>query len=75
MTTRQRATIDEFLSHPRLALVGYSTHDKDFSHTVAKELGDKGFDVVPVNPNASEIGGKPVYPRVQDIQPPVDGCW
>jgi predicted CoA-binding protein len=32
----------------------------------------RGYDVVPVNPRAREIEGRPCFGRLQDVQPPVD---
>lgn len=64
---------EDFLSHRRLALVGVSRHPKDFSRGLFRELCRRGYDMVPVNPEASEVEGRPCFRRVQDIAPPVDG--
>lgn len=69
MTTLEK--IDEFLEEARVAIVGISRNEKDFTNLVFKELLKRGYDPIPVNPNASEIGGQKCYARVQDIQPPV----
>ena len=39
-----------------------------------EELCRRGYDVIPVNPNAAEVQGIRCFARVQDIQPPVDGA-
>src|SRR6516165_8758611 len=66
------ATIQDFLAQKRFAFVGISRDPKDFSASLFREFRKRGYDVVPVNPKASEILGKQSFARVQDIQPPVD---
>jgi len=39
-----------------------------------EELCRRGYDIVPVNPNASEVHGRRCFARVQDIQPPVEAA-
>lgn len=68
-----RAVIDRFLEGRRLALAGVSRDPRDFSRALLTELLAKGYDVVPVNPGVSDIDGRRVYARVQDIPEPVDG--
>ncbi len=65
--------IDDFWQLKRLAVVGVSRNPKEFSNTVWQELRQRRYEALPVNPNASEIDGKPCFARVQDITPPVDG--
>jgi predicted CoA-binding protein len=67
-------TIEEFLAQKRVAIVGASREPKDFSVTLFRELCRRGYDVVPVNPNASEVQGHHCFARVQDIQPPVEAA-
>ena len=68
-----RAAIDGFLALGRIAVVGVSRADKDFSRGLFRELLKRGYDVVPVNPNAAEIEGRRCYARVQEIPAPVEG--
>src|SRR3954471_6781944 len=67
-------TIQEFLAQKRIAMVGVSRNRKEFSAALFKELRERGYDVVPVNPNASEAMGQPCFARVQDVRPPVDSA-
>ncbi len=46
MTDRAR----EFLAQKRIALVGVSRQEKDFSRMVLRELVRRGYDVVPSAP-------------------------
>ena len=64
-------TIDDFLAQKRIALIGASRKPGSFSVPMFLELSRRGYDVVPVNPNISEIQGHRCFARVQDIQPPV----
>lgn len=73
MTTSTRVSIDTFLAQHRLAVVGVSRNPHDFSRMLFDELRSRGYDVVPVNPNADEIAGLPCVASVSAISPPVDG--
>lgn len=66
--------IQEFLDRKRIAFVGVSREPKDFSSSLFAEFVKRGYDVIPVNPNTTEVMGRRAFPRVQDIQPPVDGA-
>jgi uncharacterized protein len=67
-------TIEDFLAQKRIAMVGISREGKDFSVMLFKELRQRGYDVVPVNPQMTELWGPQCFSRVQDIQPPVDAA-
>jgi uncharacterized protein len=66
--------IDGFLALKRIAVVGVSRNPKEISNTLWQEFRQRRYDAVPVNPAASEIDGKPCYPSVGDIDPPVEGA-
>jgi predicted CoA-binding protein len=66
-------TIQDFLAQKRIAMVGVSRSPRDFSMMLFKELVNRGYDMVPVNPRMSEVQGRRCFARVQDIQPGVDG--
>ncbi len=66
--------IQDFLEQKRFAMVGVSRHDKDFSRALFRELRGRGYDVIPVNPNVSEIEGQHCFPHVRDIEPAVEGA-
>lgn len=65
-------TIEDFLAQKRIAMAGISRDPKSISVTLFEELCRRGYDVVPVNPNAAEVQGRRCFARVQDIQPPVE---
>jgi len=62
-----------FLSLRRIAIAGVSRDAKDFSRTILRELVRRGYDVVPLNPGATEIEGLPCHARVGDVAPPPEG--
>jgi uncharacterized protein len=69
-----RAAIDDFLGRRRLAVIGVSRSERDFTRVLFREFAKRGYDVVPVNPNVEEVEGRRCYARVQDISPPVEGA-
>ena len=68
-----RAAIDNFLGLHRIAVVGVSRNEKDFSRMLWKELRKRGYDLVPVNRNGGIIDGLPVYPDIASIDPEPEG--
>ena len=74
MATRTRELIDAFLGQKRLAVVGVSRNLKDFSRMLFREFLKRGYDVIPVNPNATEVEGRKCFARVGDINPGVGGA-
>jgi uncharacterized protein len=68
------ADVREFLGQRRIALVGVSRDPKDFSRMLLRELCNRGYDVVPVNPAVSELESRRCFGRVQEINPPADGA-
>ena len=67
-------TINDFLGIKRVAMVGLSRDPKNFSGMLFNELCRRGYEVIPVNPKASTVLGRPCFARVQDIQPPVEAA-
>jgi predicted CoA-binding protein len=58
----------EFLSHKRVAVTGVSRHPANHgSNVVYQRLKERGYDVVPVNPNAEVIDGDRCYPDLHAI--------
>ena len=73
VTKTSRRQVDEFLALKRVAVVGVSRDPKHFSYQLWQELRQRRYEAIPVNPNTPELDGQRCYPRVQDIQPPVEG--
>lgn len=72
VTSRQ--TIDDFLARKRLAIVGVSRNPRDFTRALFSEFRRRGYDVVPVTPQATAVDGLVCFSRLQDVAPPVEGA-
>lgn len=67
------ADVREFLAQRRIALVGLSREPKDFSRMLFREMCNRGYDMVPVNPATGELESRRCFARVQEIDPPAEG--
>jgi len=56
----------------RIAVVGISRSPEKPARRIPSYLAAKGYDIIPVNPHAERILGKPVYERLADVTDPVD---
>ncbi len=70
----EKETIQDFLAQKRIAVVGVGRQERDFNREMFRAFRKRGYDAVPVNPNASEIDGLPCYKSVREITPPVDAA-
>ena len=61
-------TIAEFLAQKHIAMIGISRNPKDFSASLFRELERRGYDIVPVNPKASEVMGRPALPEYRTFR-------
>jgi predicted CoA-binding protein len=68
------SAIEDFLGLKRIAVIGVSQRSNDFSRMLFGEMLKRGYDVVPVNPAATEIEGRACYAHVLDVTPPVEGA-
>lgn len=66
--TRTKDAALEFLSRKRIAVTGVSrspgTHG---ANVVYRRLRDRGYDVVAVNPNATDVEGDPCWPDLRAV--------
>jgi predicted CoA-binding protein len=65
-----RAAIGDFLAAKRIAVVGASRHEKEYSRSLFRELLKHGYDATPVNPYVEELDGRKCFKSVKDISPP-----
>jgi predicted CoA-binding protein len=72
MTTMQN--IQDFLGLKRVAVVGVSRNPNDFTRSLFRDLRQRGYDVVPVNPALTEVEGMACLAKVSDATPPVEGA-
>lgn len=67
------ALIDRILSGSRtIAVVGLSEKPERPSHDVARYLQERGYRIIPVNPNVREVLGEKAYPSLREIPGAVD---
>jgi len=64
----------DFLAHKRIAVVGVSGRGGATGNTIFHSLRDRGYEVFPVNPNASAVDGATCYPSVKQLPVKVDGA-
>jgi uncharacterized protein len=64
--------IRKFYTLKNIAVVGMSKNEDKAAHYVPKYLIDHGYNVIPVNPTATEILGRKSYPKVSSIQDRID---
>jgi predicted CoA-binding protein len=55
-----------------IAVVGLSSKPDRDSHEVAEYLQGKGYRIIPVNPNETEVLGEKAYPSLLDVPEKVD---
>jgi predicted CoA-binding protein len=70
--TRQ-ASVDEFLAQDTFAIAGVSRSGKGFGNAALRDLTAKGYEVLPVHPDAHEVAGVPCYPSLARLPKKVGG--
>jgi hypothetical protein len=55
-----------------IAVVGLSSKPRRHSYEVASYLQGKGYRIIPVNPNETEVLGERAFPTLLDVDVPVD---
>ena len=71
MTTRE--AVDGFLAQKTLALAGVSRSGRKFGNAVLKDLRRKGYEVLPVHPEAAAIDGTRCYRSLAELPNAVGG--
>jgi uncharacterized protein len=64
--------IKKFYTLKNIAVVGMSKNEDKPAHYVPKYLIDHEYNVIPVNPTATEILGRKSYPTVSSIPDKID---
>lgn len=65
--------IREFIASEPIAMAGVSRNPKKFGFAAFRELKEKGMDIIPVNPNATQIHGVKVYHNIKSLPESVRG--
>ena len=53
-------------------MVGMSRDPHKAAGSVPRYLEARGYTIIPVNPNASDIGGRKVYSRFSEVKEEID---
>ena len=64
--------IKEIFSLKKIAIIGMSKHSAKAAHFVPRYLSEQGYDITPINPNATEILGKKSNPDLSSLDHHVD---
>ena len=64
--------IKKFYTMKNIAVVGMSKNEEKAAHYVPRYLIDHGYNVIPVNPTATEILGRKSYPGVSSVPDRID---
>jgi uncharacterized protein len=62
-----RTTINLFLSNKTLAIAGVSRDPKKFGNMVFRSLKEKGYRILPINPNTNTLEGDICFHSVKDL--------
>jgi len=69
----ERERIKEILAGARnIAVVGLSDNPERTSYQVAEAMQQRGYRIIPVNPNAERILGETSYPSLADVPEQID---
>jgi len=68
------AAVGGFLGQQTLAVVGVSRSRRKFGNIVFRSLKEKGYRVLPVNPNVESVEGERCYPSLAALPEPVGGA-
>jgi len=66
-------SIEEFLAQGILALAGISRSGAGYGNRVLHDLTAKRYQVLPVHPEALELGGHIAYPSLADLPEAIGG--
>jgi len=64
--------IKQILSMKNVAVVGMSKNSEKAAHYVPKYLNDNGYNIMPINPTATQILNKKCFPSVTEIDESID---
>ena len=66
-------SIKEILeTYRRIAVVGLSSHPWRASHGVSRFMQSAGYEIIPVNPNETEVLGQRVYASLEEVPSPIE---
>jgi predicted CoA-binding protein len=66
-------SVTDFLRGRRIAVAGVSRQPNQAANAIYRKLIAGGYDVTPINPQATEVEGVRCFPNVGALPSPVDG--
>ncbi|QSG10189.1 CoA-binding protein [Halapricum desulfuricans] len=72
MPVETDADIRNILEYDTVAVVGCSSTPGKDAHEIPKYLQAQGYEIIPVNPTADEVLGRPAYDSLADVEEEVD---
>lgn len=72
MSVDSDADLRTVLEYETIAVVGCSSTPGKAAHDVPAYLHERGYDVIPVNPFADEILGRPAHDSLADVEAEID---
>lgn len=72
MPVKTDEEVREILGLDTVAVVGCSSTPGKDAHQIPKYLQDQGYEVIPVNPNADEVLGRPAYDSLSEVEEKID---
>lgn len=66
-------SVADFLAGKRIVVAGVSRSGSAPANAIFRRLRDSGHEVIPVNPNATEVEGQPCYPDLSSVPGSVHG--
>ncbi len=73
MTTR--AAVDSVLNEKNLAVIGVSRNPQKFGNMVVKELGEKGYKLLPIHPELDQVHGVACYRSLDALPEPAGAAF
>jgi predicted CoA-binding protein len=67
-----KKAVEDFLAQKKIAVVGVSRNKSKFGNAIYKELKQKGYRVLPVNPHINIFEGDICYPDLLSLPEKVD---
>jgi predicted CoA-binding protein len=72
MPVETDADVRNILEHETVAVVGCSSTPGKDAHEIPKYLQAHGYEIIPVNPTAEEVLGRPAYDSLSDVEEEID---
>jgi predicted CoA-binding protein len=72
MPVETDADVRRILEYKTVAVVGCSSTPGKDAHEIPKYLQAQGYEIIPVNPTAEEVLGRPAYDSLFDVEEDID---